>query len=270
MTPPLPAPPAQADDRARTQRRVRLVAAVGFGGFFAVFFLPPIHQPEAYHHFADSRTLAGIPNCLNVLSNLPFLVVGLWGLGLLTKRGNFVNSAERLPWVVFFVGVLLTCFGSGYYHWSPDDATLVWDRLPMTVAFMSLLSATVAERISVAAGVRLLGPLVGIGIGSVCWWRWTGNLWPYAAAQYYSILLIGLLLALFPPRYTREADLLVVQCWYVLAKVAEALDVRIFAATGWLSGHTIKHLVAALAVYWVLRMLIKRSPLRRPYSPDLP
>jgi hypothetical protein len=117
----------------------------------------------------------------------------------------------------------------------------------------------IAERISVHAGTRLLWPLVAAGAGSVAWWRWTENLWPYMAAQYFSIFLIGWLLLLFAPSYTRSGDLLVITGLYVLAKVAERLDGWIYARTRWISGHTLKHLIAAVAVYWLLRMLRQRT-----------
>ncbi len=163
------------------------------------------------------------------------------------------------PYAVFFLGAVLTCFGSAYYHWAPNDATLVWDRMPMTLAFMSLLAATISERINVKAGQRLLWPLLLAGAGSVAYWRWQGNLWPYAAAQYFSVLLVGLLVVLFPLRYSRSIDLLGVVGLYALAKIAEALDARIFAVAHIISGYTLKHLIAAFAVYWLLRMLVKRS-----------
>jgi hypothetical protein len=115
------------------------------------------------------------------------------------------------------------------------------------------------ERIDVKAGLRALGPLLLAGAASVWYWRRTGNLWPYAAAQYFSIFLVGLIIFLFPPRYSRSADLLWATGLYVLAKFAEAQDANIWTATRFISGHTLKHLIAALAVYWVLRMLVKRS-----------
>jgi hypothetical protein len=247
-------------DTRRGGLRVWLFVAVALGGGAAAFLLPPVRQPPLYHNFADARTMAGIPNCLNVLSNAPFLVVGLMGLWFLAGQDRFVDPRERAPYAVFFVAACCTWFGSSCYHWSPQDATLAWDRLPMTLSFTSLLAAMISERISVPAGARLLWPLVAAGAASVWWWRWTGNLAPYGAAQYFSIVLIGLLLLLFPPSYTRGGDLLVATGIYLLAKVAEGQDHRIYGLTGWISGHTAKHLLAALAVYWVLRMLRKRKP----------
>jgi hypothetical protein len=264
------------------RRRIGLLAGLALAGAAVFLLLPPLQQPESYHHFVDDRTFWGIPNCLNVLSNVPFAIIGAMGLSFLWKkrepgssppprqafgeegRGNEDSSrqmpaGERVPLEVFFMGAFLTCFGSSYYHWAPDDATLVWDRLPMTLAFMGLLAAVVGERISERAGLWLLWPLVLAGAATVWWWRWSGNLWPYFGTQYYSIVLIGVLLAAFPPRYTRKFDLLWVTGFYILAKAAEALDRPVYHLTGFVSGHTVKHLIAAVAVYWVLRMLQKRS-----------
>ena len=216
------------------------------------------------------------PNCLNVLSNAGFMVVGIMGLWFLFKKPlagathGFLRPAERLPYACFFVGVLFTCFGSGYYHWLPNDQTLVWDRLPMTVAFMGLLAAVIAERIDVRWGLRLLWPLLLAGAASVGWWAWRDNLWPYAAAQYLSILLIGLLMVLFTPRYSRSGDLLWVTGFYVLAKILEATDAKIFEFTHFVSGHTLKHLAATLAAYWILYMLTKRTPLAASSSQCFP
>jgi hypothetical protein len=241
--------------------RVWLFAAVALGGTVAAFLLPPLRQGQSYHDFADRRTLAGIPNGLNVLSNVGFLVAGLMGLRVAAERDRFIEPRERAAYLVFFAAICCACFGSGYYHWAPRDETLAWDRLPMTLAFMSLLAATIAERISAKAGWRLLWPLLGAGAASVWWWQQTGNLTPCAAAQYFSIFLIGLLILLFRPSYARGGDMLIVAVFYILAKAAEAQDGPIYTMTGWISGHTLKHLMAAAAVYWVARMLRKRAPL---------
>ena len=250
--------------------RIWLIVLVALAGALAALLPPPFKQPQAYHQFADQRTWFGLPNFLNVISNVGFLLVGLAGLHLLwnntTAKASrrFVEPSERIPYAAFFLASIFTCFGSAYYHWRPGDSTLVWDRLPMTMAFMSLLAATIAERIDLRAGLRSLGPLILAGAASVGYWRWRGNLWPYAAVQYYSVLLVSLMIFLFPARYSRSADLLWVTVLYALAKVAEALDARILAASRLVSGHPLKHLIAALAVYWVLRMLVKRQPLSHP------
>ena len=142
----------------------------------AAAFAPRFPQPLSYHQFADARTMLGIADFENVISNLPFAIFGAWGLWFLSTNSSsksFIDPRERIPYFIFFVGVLLTAFGSGYYHLMPDNNRLVWDRLPMTIAFMSLVSALIAERINVAVGLRLLIPLITIGIASVVYWHFT-------------------------------------------------------------------------------------------------
>lgn len=241
-----------------------LAAAVG------VLLFPRLPQNSTYHNFADQRTLLGIPRCLDVISNAPFLVVGALGVVFVARqrgadlRPQFIETQERWPYLVFFLGVGLTSFGSSYYHLAPDNARLVWDRLPMTIGFSALVAATVIERISVKAGLRMLLPLVVIGVGSVVYWRLSelegkGDLRPYAIVQFGSLLTVLLMAVLLPSRYTRGGDMLIVLGMYVLAKLLELLDAAIFGLGRVVSGHTLKHLTAAGATYGVLRMLRLRS-----------
>ncbi len=245
------------------------VAAVTIG----VFLVPPIPQSENYHHFVDTRTFGGVNNAFDVASNVFFLIVGLLGIRFVfghsptaDSGSRFLDQRERWPYLFFFVGVALTAFGSAYYHLHPDDARLVWDRLPMTLGFMSLLAATLNERMSVKIGTRLLGPLLIFGIASVLYWNvtlahGTGDLRPYVLAQFGSLLVLLLLVALFPPRYTRGTDLIVSLLIYALAKVFEAADRPIFNLGGIVSGHTLKHITAAVSACWILRMLKLRAPI---------
>jgi hypothetical protein len=206
---------------------------------------------------------------LDVLSNLGFVVVGTMGLWVLLGQRRstavFSEPVERIPYLVFFAGVLATGFGSAYYHLSPDNARLVWDRVPMTTAFGGFFAAILAERISVWAGLRLLPVLVVGGAASVLYWYWgetrnAGDLRPYAFVQFFPILAVPVLLSLFPARYTRGQDALWVIAWYGLSKVFEHLDAVLL---GWIevSGHTFKHLLAACGTLVVLRMLTRRQPL---------
>ncbi len=247
------------------------VAAVTIG----ILLLPPIPQSENYHHFADTRAFSGVQNALDVLSNALFLIVGLLGMrfvlsdpAAIDSGPRFLDPRERWPYLVFFAGVALTAFGSAYYHLQPDDARLVWDRLPMTLGFMSLVAATLNERIGVKTGTRLLVPLLIFGIASVLYWNVTlahgaDDLRPYVLAQFGSLLVLLLLVALFPPRYTRGADLIVSLLVYALAKVFEAADRPIFNLGGIVSGHTLKHITAAVSAFWILRMLRLRAPVGR-------
>ena len=245
------------------KRRLSILIGTVVAAAVVMYFVPPILQNEAYHNFADKRALFGIPNCLNVVSNFFFLVVGVWGLKTIWRDAEFNDPVERAPYVAFFAGVLLTAFGSSWYHLNPNDATLVWDRIPMAIGFMALVSAIAGERISPprALGLALLVPLIMLGVTSVLYWVVRGDLRPYAFAQFGALLVLILLIALFPARYTRTYDLGISLALYGLAKVFEAADRPIFAALRIVSGHTLKHLAAALSTYWILRMLRLRKPL---------
>jgi hypothetical protein len=251
-----------------------LLAGLGAVAVVVTFLLPPIPQDPAYHDFADRRPLLGVPNALDVLSNLPFLVAGGWGLAFLARdrsagaRTPFLTPAERQPYWLLFAGVALTGVGSAYYHWRPDNATLFWDRLPMTIAFMALLSSVIAERIALAAGLRLLVPLLAVGVLSTLYWhvgeqRGAGDLRPYALVQFGTLVAIPLIAWLFPPRYTGTADLFRVIGWYALAKVFEFFDHGLFHGIG-VSGHTLKHLASAVGAWWIVRMIQRRRPAAGP------
>lgn len=159
----------------------------------ALLPLPPLLQNQTYHQFADQREVFGIPNFWNVVSNLPFIAIGIAGLL------RFHRDATTL---VLFTGLFLTGFGSSYYHLNPNDSTLFWDRLPMTLCFAAILAAAVEERLDAKAGAMLLRPLVAIGIFSLLLWRWTDDLRLYAWAQFFPCLALVLILKLFPPKYT--------------------------------------------------------------------
>lgn len=227
----------------------------------ATLFVPAIPQDPAYHVFVDSHTLLGIPNFWNVVSNVGYLLVGLYGLAQ-WRHLQFVEM--RVAYITFCVGVTLVAFGSSYYHWAPSTPALVWDRLPMSIAFMALLSLTLGERVSVTLGKRLLWPLVAIGVATVFYWAWTeqhgaGDLRPYGLVQLLPIVLMPLLLLLFPVSHGSTKWLWYTFAGYVFAKVAEQLDEAIYTALG-LSGHSIKHFVSSVAVLFaVFAMLEMRA-----------
>jgi tryptophan-rich sensory protein len=244
-----------------------LLLAVALLIAIIALLLPSIPQPPAYHNFADHRAWFGIPNFGDVASNVPFAIVGLWGLIFLCKphAARFSDPRERWLYLVMFAGLILTAFGSAYYHLAPGNARLVWDRIPIMIVFMALLAAAIAERVSVRTGLWLFPLLQAAGIGSVLFWRagelnGHGDLRFYAAVQVYATLVL-LLLLLFPAKYTRGSDFAVVVGFYVLAKILEEADHQVFALGRIVSGHTMKHVAAAAAGYWILRMLQKRDSL---------
>jgi hypothetical protein len=251
-------------------RRASAGLLIGLAAVAALIccLLPAIPQPQSYHQFADKRGFLGITNFGDVVSNLPFAVIGSWGIAILLRPASdptaprFVDPRERWPYFFVFIGLLLTACGSSYYHLDPNNARLVWDRLPMTVAFMAMVAAVITERISLRVGLRMLPILLTVGIASVLQWRWSeshgaGDLRFYAAVQGFSALVL-LLSLVFPQRYTRSADFGWVVVFYVLAKILETFDKPIFAEGQIVSGHTLKHLAAGAAGYCILRMLQKR------------
>lgn len=227
--------------------RVTTLLVFIFGSLVWMFTLSPIPQDTAFHLFADSRSWLGIPNFLDVMSNIPFFIAGV--LGLIAVR----SSKEGSPltgWLVLFAGIVLVSAGSAYYHWSPDNATLVWDRLPMTVGFMGLFVALSSEYVNEKLLKTLLIPAILVGAASVWYWHLTDDLRLYAWVQFMPLGSILIYLTLFKSRYTHSRLLLFALGLYVLAKVAETYDVDIYEAIGGLaSGHTIKHLLAAAGCY---------------------
>ena len=202
--------------------------------------MQPIRQDQDYHQFADTRAFLGVENAADVLSNIPFILVGAMGLLILWRRGGL-----RAYWVFFFA-ILATGFGSAYYHLVPGDGRLLWDRMPIAIAFMALLSAVVSERVHAKAGNALLIPLVALGAASVLWWAKVDDLRPYLVVQYGGLAAIVGLCAWFP---SRGGLILAAAGIYGLAKVCELNDRLIFEFTGGLlGGHTLKHVLAALAL----------------------
>ncbi len=217
-----------------------------------------------HHDFADKRRLLGVPNFLDVFSNSAFLAVGLLGLWFLLKEAGgrtgstFWERWERWLYAVFFLGTFAVGLGSAYYHLAPDDGRLFWDRLPMTVVFTALVGIVFVERVGPLAGARLFAPLVLLGVGSAFYWRFLGDLRPYIFVQYAAGPLALLMLALFPARYTHGHLFAGIVGYYALAKLCELWDVPIFALGELVSGHTLKHLAAAMGLHEVLRMLSLR------------
>lgn len=259
--------------------RVALLVVVAIVAGAALWHYGPIPQPERYHQFADGRTLWRIPNALNVLSNVPFFLVGWLGLAFL-RRGPtrdpdgpwrpgahtaFESLRERPAYVLFFIGVLLTTFGSGWYHLKPTTPRLFWDRLPMAVGFTAFFAAMIAERISIYYSRMVLLPLVFAGVASVVMWRLSeesgrGDLRFYLFVQLFPIAALPLMMLLFKPRYSRSLEILLVVVVYGGAKLLEHYDSQVFDATSRVvSGHTLKHVVAAIATYLVLDNLKKRG-----------
>ncbi len=234
---------------------------------FAVYMLPAFQQNISYHLFADKATFFGIKNFNNVISNLPFVIIGLYGL-FLVRKADHLDKYISIIYTALFAGILLTGFGSAYYHSAPNNHHLVNDRVPMTMVFMALTTATIAERINLRLGYSLLLPLLIIGIASVYWWYYTetqheGDLRVYAFVQFYPMLLIPIIILLFKPIKPDKGlvPMVWVITWYIIAKEFEHFDNEIYTFTNFVSGHTLKHLAAAIATWFIVRMFIRRYEL---------
>jgi hypothetical protein len=259
-----------ASDSPRGDWRGWLLGGVALVAIVGTLLVPPIPQDPGYHLFADKRTIARIPNFWNVISNVPFALVGIYGL---SRTPRLVSRSLWPGYITFCLAVIGVCFGSAYYHYSPSTPALVWDRLPMSLAFMAVFTLILGDRVNPALSRALLGPLLLIGAASVFYWSWTerhgvGDLRPYALVQFLPLLLIALMLWIYPGSRGSTAWLWGSFLMYFLAKVAERFDAPVYQAIGF-SGHTIKHLLSAAAVLCALFALLHLgSTTTRSAAPD--
>ena len=246
-----------------------LLAVASFSVIAVFLFVDPYPQPQIYYAFADNRTLLGVANFWNVATNAVFLfpgIAGLWLLGTSDRRGILpgLNPAYH----ILFIGVLLTAFGSAWFHLAPDNDTLFWDRLPMTIAFMSLVAIIVGEHVSEGLGNRLLWPLLALGAASVFYWDYSeshnaGDLRLYGLVQFLPMLLIPAILLMYRSVFDHTRFIWIVFLLYALAKVFEQLDATLYNMGELISGHSIKHVCAALGPLVLIYGGIKRR-LRHP------
>lgn len=230
-----------------------------------VFLMPPIPQELSYHQFADQQTLFGIPHFFNTVSNIPYLIIGYLGLRLISsdKKIELVENI-RYIYALFFISVFMVGLGSFYYHLSPDNSTLLWDRLPMAVAFMSFFTIILAEYISEKLATRLLLHLLIIGVGSVLYWYWTesigqGDLRLYILVQFLPVLLMPIIFILYSSQFTMNFFLWLVLVCYGVAKGFEMIDFEVFELSKAVSGHTLKHLVSVTGVFMFYLALKRRD-----------
>ena len=198
-----------------------------------------------------SGSSSGFPTSGTSLRTSRFLVVGLTGLLILLRQRTPGVLNPLVPsYVAFFLGTIFVAIGSGYYRLAPSDERLVWDRLPMAVAFMAFLAILIGEQVAPRPGARALMPLLVLGVLSVAYWWFTDqrgrdDLRPYFLVQFLPLVLAPLILLLFPSPFRRSL------LWgslgaYALAKVFELFDEPIVQAIDVASGHSLKHLAAAL------------------------
>lgn len=235
------------------------VLSIVLGSLLILVLQMPIPQDTAYHQFADTRVILGIPNFQNVISNLPFVLVGMAGV-FFCFRQDYYDT--KFAWLLFFSGISLVGIGSIYYHLNPSSNTLLWDRLPMAMGFMALFAGLLGELIDAKLTRHLLLPMIMIGFASVMVWHWFDDLRFYVWVQFMPMSVIPIMLLLYRKRYSHTSLLCLALLIYMLAKVLEVFDMQIFShLQNAIGGHAMKHVVAAAGSGVLLWMLSVRKPL---------
>jgi hypothetical protein len=247
-------------------QKIKILWSVVLFAVVVAALAPHFPQPLDYHDFADKREIFGIPNFWDVISNLPFLLIGIFGGGVVSM-GSFSGGIAdlRTAYLLFFIGTACVGIGSGFYHLNPSNETLFWDRLPMTSAFAAFFCIVVGEYISVSFGKRLLWPFLFVGACSVMYWSYTeslgrGDLRPYALVQFLPIVLTFLILVMYRSPFGNSRYLWAISGTYAMAKIAEVLDGLLFEYLTVLSGHSLKHLIASAGGLILIFALLRREP----------
>jgi hypothetical protein len=244
--------------RSTTGRNEILLLLACTGLVVTTLLLPPVAQPGHYHGFADQRTLWGLSHAMDVLSNLPFALASLSGvLSLMLLPARSLSNVQRAMASLFFAGLALTAPASAWYHLLPDDAGLAIDRCGMAVAFAGLVGLAAAGRVSERGGAALGMAALLLGPYCVHLWTTTGNVLPWAMLQFGGMALIVWLAMLRPRAAALDIRWSFVIGAYALAKLLEQGDQAVYAITRELvSGHTLKHVVAALAAWPVISAIV--------------
>ena len=265
--------PAASGLRGLPRRtRVALLWTAGAVILLAVF----AHRMRApvYNVFADQVTCLGIPNFTNVASNLAFVLAGVVALAWFWRERSrllgtrFRSRTELALYASFFAAAVLVGIGSGYYHWRPTNATLFWDRCPMTLAGAALAGAFLAERVDTRAGAIVAVALALLLPATLVYWRMSEaagaeNLWPYLAGFYGSLAVATLVLVLFPSPFTHGSQAFVAVAWFAAAMPFDkALDGWVYSLGGITGGHAVKHLLAGLAMFWLFWFMLRPRVLR--------
>ena len=230
----------------------------------AALFHGPIAQPAGYHDFADQNVVLGIPHFADVISNLGFALAAAWGWAKLAPASR--HPEIRAGWAgyrLFLIGLFLTALGSSWYHLAPDNARLVWDRLPIALACGGLLAGVWGD-VHHKQSSRLAAWLALFAVVSVGWWYLTdlsgnGDLRAYLLLQGLPILLIPLWQWIYDMPNADRLAFGAALALYVVAKLAELNDHEIAAALGAVTGHTLKHLLASGAAALIVARLGRRA-----------
>lgn len=246
-----------------------LIGILAITTVLALLKAEPLAQDVLYHQFSDTHSFFSVPNSLNVISNLPFLVIGVMGLYQLLKLDTLhIVTSNKPAYIALFLGTSLVAIGSGYYHLTPNNQTLVLDRFPMTIAFMALFSIIITEFISEKIGKITLAPLLILGLSSVIYWHVTelngaGDLRFYILIQFFPLFSIPIILLFFKSKYGSTSSYWWLLFTYILAKLFELFDSQTHEIIHIVSGHSIKHICAAVGLYILLKSYKTRKPMTK-------
>ncbi|KAI3955270.1 hypothetical protein MKW98_020903 [Papaver atlanticum] len=245
---------------------------MGYLCFLILMLLAPKipHSPN-HHRFSDMRNFLGVPNTLNVITNFPFLIVGVLGFVICLQGSIFVISlrGEVWGWAFFYAGIVGIAFGSAYYHLKPDDNRVVFDRLPMMVVYASLLSIFVIERVGERTGVMCLCSALMLALVSIAYERSFDDLRLCMMFQLIPSIVIPALAFMFPPKYTHSRYWFWAAGVYLLAKLEAFADMKIYGLDHYIiSGHSLEHLCLVMVPVLLSIMLMYRST-RTPRLGDL-
>nr|XP_011458907.1 PREDICTED: uncharacterized protein LOC101307374 isoform X1 [Fragaria vesca subsp. vesca] len=237
------------------------------GGAFLCWVLlmlvtPKISHSPNHHHYADMRNFLGVPNTLNVITNFPFLVVGVLGF-VLCLQGGFFNISlpgEVWGWALFYAGIAGLAFGSAYYHLKPDDSRVTWDTLPMMITLSSLFSSFLVERVGERIGLSCLFALLFIAFLSTAYERTCNDIRLYMMFELIPCIAIPGMTFVFPPKYTHSRYWLWAAGAYILSKFEAFADMKIYHANQYtISGHSLEHLCLVIVPVLLSIMLMHRT-----------
>jgi hypothetical protein len=100
---------------------------------------------------------------------------------------------------------------------------------------------------------------VAIGISSILLWHFTGDLRPYMFFKHEPIIFIIVLLVFTTGAYDRSKDYFIALGLFLAATIIELADKQVFEILNVISGHTIKHLLAGLACWYLFKMIQNRQ-----------
>jgi hypothetical protein len=239
----------------------RLYLAALFVFIIMALFYGPISQPQEYHDFADDREILGVPNALDVMSNLAIIYPGVVGLAFIHESRNRsqVSEDEISIQITLFSGMILTFAGSVWFHLDPTDSTMLWDRLGMSVVIGSCISLLIHDMWDRNLAAKIHLPIIIASIVSVLWWPVFDDLRVYFIVKHHPFILFPIFLLCGRRIYDKVSGYYWGLSMFLLATIFEFADQQIFEITGIISGHTLKHIAAGIGLWFLMVMIRDRE-----------